>query len=65
MEVVLRLAEIECEGVLEQAEAREGLLQAVDGPGGGFEVLVQVGGGRVVGGAFGQQPPLLSPIFEF
>src|SRR5262249_14021399 len=39
--------------------ARPGVLQAVDGRGGGGKDLVQVGGG-VVGGAFGQRVPLFA-----
>ncbi|MER5756819.1 hypothetical protein [Streptomyces sp. NPDC002088] len=54
MEVVLRLAQVQGEGVVEEAEAGQGLLQAVDGAGGGLEVAVEVVGGGVVGGAFGQ-----------
>ena len=60
MEVVLGFAQVQGEGVVEEAEAGQGLLQAVDGAGGGLEVAVEVVGGGVVGGAFGQQPPLLA-----
>ena len=60
VEVVLGFAQVQGEGVVEQAEPGQGLLQAVDGAGGGFEVAVQVVGGGVVGGAFGQQSPLLA-----
>jgi hypothetical protein len=60
VEVVLGLAQVQGEGLVEQAEAGEGLLQAVDGAGGRLEVGVQVVGGRVVGCAFGEQPPLLA-----
>ncbi|WBO69790.1 hypothetical protein [Streptomyces camelliae] len=60
MEAVLGFAQVQCEGVVEDAEAGQGLLQAVDGAGGGLEVAVEVVGGGIVRGAFGQQPPLLS-----
>jgi hypothetical protein len=60
VEIVLGFAQVQGEGVIQQAESCQGLLQAVDGAGGGLEVVVQVGGGGVVGGAFGQQPPLLA-----
>jgi hypothetical protein len=60
VEVVLGLAQVQGERVVEEAEPGQGLLQAVDGAGGGLEVAVQVGGGGVVGGSFGQQPPLLA-----
>lgn len=60
VEVVLGFAQVQGEGVVEEAKARQGLLQAVDGAGGGFEVAGQVVGGGVVGGALGQQPPLLA-----
>ncbi|MFD4947972.1 hypothetical protein ACFWNT_37030 [Streptomyces sp. NPDC058409] len=60
VEVVLGFAQVQGEGVVKEAEVGQGLLQAVDGAGGGFEVVVEVVGGGVVGGAFGQQPPLLA-----
>lgn len=60
MEVVLGFAQVQGEGVVEEAEAGQGLFQAVDGAGGGLEVAVEVVGGGVVGGAFGQQSPLLA-----
>jgi hypothetical protein len=60
VEVVLGFARVQGEGVVEEAEAGQGPLQAVDGASGGLEVAVQVVGGRVVGGALGQQPPLLA-----
>jgi hypothetical protein len=66
VEVVLGLAEVQGEGVVEEAGPGQGLLQAVDGAGGRLEIGVQVGGGGVVGGAFGEQPPLfaLAPPVE-
>ncbi|MFJ1551598.1 hypothetical protein [Streptomyces sp. NPDC088246] len=60
MEVVLGFAQVQGEGVVEEAEAGQGLFQAVDGAGSGLEVAMEVVGGGVVGGAFGQQPPLLA-----
>ncbi|MFE9783264.1 hypothetical protein ACFYPA_34595 [Streptomyces sp. NPDC005775] len=60
MEVVLGFAQVQGEGVIEEAEAGQGLLQAVDGAGGGLEVAVEVVGGRVIGGTLGQQLPLLT-----
>lgn len=57
MEVVLGFAQVQGKGVVEEAEAGEGLLQAVDGSGGGLEVAVEIVGGGVVRGAFGQQSP--------
>lgn len=60
MEVVLRFAQVQGEGVVEKTEARQGLLQAADGPGCGLEVAVEVVGSGVVGGTFGQQSPLLA-----
>jgi hypothetical protein len=60
LEVVLGPAQIQGEGVVEQAEAGECLLQPVDGAGGGLEDLVQVAGGGVVGGALGDGVPLLA-----
>ncbi|WP_280892148.1 hypothetical protein [Streptomyces sp. LBL] len=60
MEVVLGFAQVQGEGVVEEAEAGQGLLQAVDGAGCGIEVAVEVVGGGVVGGALGQQPPLFT-----
>ena len=60
VEVVLGFAQVQREGVVEQAEPGQGLLQAVDGAGGGLEVAVQVVGGGVVGGAFGELAPLLA-----
>ena len=56
--MVLGLAQVRGEGVVQEAEPGQGLVQAVDGAGGGLEVVVQAGGRGVVGGAFGQQPPL-------
>ncbi|WP_246144526.1 hypothetical protein, partial [Actinacidiphila oryziradicis] len=66
MEVVLGFAQVQGEGVLEEAEAGQSLLQAVDGAGGGLEVAVEVVGGGVVRGALRQQPPLfaLAPPVE-
>ena len=66
VEIILGLAQVQGEGVVQEAESGQGLLQAVDGAGGGLEVVVQVAGGGVVGGAFGQQPPLfaLAPPVE-
>ena len=49
VEVVLGFAQVQGEGVVEEAEAGQGFLKAVDGAGGRFEVVVQVGGGGVVG----------------
>src|SRR5262245_42975433 len=60
VEVVLGFAQVQGEGVVQEAEPGQGFLQAVDGAGGGLEIVVQVGGGGVVGGAFGQQPPLFA-----
>ncbi|GAA1040127.1 hypothetical protein [Streptomyces murinus] len=60
MEAVLGFAQVQGEGAGEEAEAGQGLLQAVDGTGGGLEVAVKVIGGDVVGGTFGQLPPLLA-----
>jgi hypothetical protein len=60
VEVVLRFAQVQGEGLVEQPKAGESPFQAVDGAGGGFEVAVEVVGGGVVRGAFGQQPPLLA-----
>ncbi|MEV7288735.1 hypothetical protein AB0O01_30040 [Streptomyces sp. NPDC093252] len=60
MEVVLELAEVQGEGVVEEPEAGQRLLQAVDGAGGGFEVAVEVLGSGVVEGSFGQQSPLFA-----
>ena len=57
MEVVLGFAQVQRQSVVEEAEAGQGLLQAVDGAGGGLEVAVQVVGGGVVGGALGQESP--------
>ncbi len=60
LEVVLGFAQIQGEGVVEEPESGQCLLQAVDRAGGGFEVVVQVGGGGVLGGSLGQQPPLFA-----
>jgi hypothetical protein len=60
VEVVLGLAHVQRERVVEEPEAGEGLFQAVDRAGGRLEVRVQVVGRRVVGRAFGEQPPLLA-----
>ena len=60
VEVVLGRAQVQGERVVEQPEPGQGLLQAVDGAGGGLEVRVQVVGGGVVGGAFGERAPLLA-----
>jgi hypothetical protein len=60
VEVVLGLAHVQGERVIEEPEPGEGLLQAVDRAGGRLEVRVQVVRGRVVGGSFGEQPPLLA-----
>ncbi|MCX4799513.1 MULTISPECIES: hypothetical protein [unclassified Streptomyces] len=60
VEVVLGFAQVQGEGVVEQAQAGQGAFQAVDGAGGGFEVAVEVVGGGVVGGALGQESPLLA-----
>lgn len=57
MEVVLGSSQVQGEGVVQEAEAAEGFLQAVDGAGGGGEDLVEVVGGGVVGGAFGDGMP--------
>jgi hypothetical protein len=56
---VLRAAQVQGQGLVEQAEAGQGLLQPVDRAGGWLEYLVQVVGGGVVGGALGDGPPLL------
>ncbi|MGW4886440.1 hypothetical protein [Streptomyces murinus] len=60
MEAVLGFAQVQGEDAGEEAEAGQGLLQAVDGTGAGLEVAVKVIGGGVVGGTFGQLPPLLA-----
>ncbi|WP_328474894.1 hypothetical protein [Streptomyces sp. NBC_00448] len=60
MEVVLGFAQVQGEGVVEEAQAGQGLVQAVDGAGGGLEVAVEVVGGGVVRGALGRQPPPLT-----
>jgi hypothetical protein len=60
VEVVLRAAQVQDEGLVEEAEASQGLLQAVDRAGGGLEDLVEVVvGGGVVGSALSDGPPLL------
>jgi hypothetical protein len=66
VEIVLGFAQVQGQGVVQEAESCQGFLQAVDGAGSGLEVVVQVGGGGVVGCAFGQQPPLfaLAPPVE-
>src|ERR1035441_5092459 len=53
VEVVLRPAQVQGQGLAEQAEAGQGLLQAVDRAGGWLEDLVQVVGGGVVRGTLG------------
>ena len=58
VEVVLRAAEIKGQGLIEQPQAGEGFLQPVDRAGGRLEDLVEVVGGGVVGGAFGDGAPL-------
>jgi hypothetical protein len=60
VEVVLRLAQVQSESIIEQSEAGQRLLQSVDRASGGLEVVVQVGGGGIVRGSLGQQPPLLA-----
>ena len=60
VEVVLGFAQVHREGLVEQAEPGQGLLQAVDGAGGGVEVAVQVVGGGTVRGSLGQLSPLLA-----
>jgi hypothetical protein len=60
VEVVLGLAQVQGECLVEEAEAGQGLLQAVDGAGGRLEVAVEVAGGGVVGRPLGEQPPLLA-----
>ncbi|GGQ23836.1 hypothetical protein GCM10010279_34540 [Streptomyces mutabilis] len=42
MEVVLGFAQVQGEGVVQEAEAGQGLLQSVDGAGGNLEVAVEV-----------------------
>ena len=60
-EVVLGFAQVQGQRLIQEPEAGECSFQAVDGPGGGFEIAVQVLGGGVVGRALGQ----LSPLFAF
>lgn len=66
MEVVLRAAQVQGEGLVEEPELGQGLLQSVDRAGGGLEHLVQVAGGSVVRSPLGGGPPLflLAPPVE-
>lgn len=59
-EVVLGSSQVEGEGLVEHADGLHCPFQAVDRAGGRFEDLVQVVGCGTVGGAFGEQPPLLA-----
>ena len=51
---------VQREGLAEQAESGQRLLQAVDGAGDGLEISVQVIGRGIVWAAFGQLSPLLA-----
>jgi hypothetical protein len=57
--VVLGAAQVQGDGLVEQAEPGERFLKPVNALGGGREDLVQVVGGSV-GGAFGDGGPLLA-----
>jgi hypothetical protein len=57
LEVVLGASQVQGEGVFEEAQARKCAFQSVDGAGGGGEDVVEVVGGDVVGGPFGDGVP--------
>ena len=54
VEVALRASQVQGERVVEHADAGEGAFQAVDGAGGGLELLMQPVGHVVGGCAFGR-----------
>jgi hypothetical protein len=61
-EVILQVAQVQGERILQQAEAGQGFLEAADCGGDGLEDLVEVVGGGAVGSAFDDRRLLLSVV---